>query len=97
MVNEQLLHSFTLHQIQNMLVLGLRTTCTILVSVTKSLGTIPGTAWKFVWSNFAGKRRRQVLLEEFQDPAKLSDDICSECCDVYEKKSENELDLTDLK
>lgn len=28
-----------------------------------------------MWSNFAGKCRRQVLLKEFQDPATLSDDI----------------------
>ena len=51
------------------------------------------TAWKFVWSNFAGKCRRQVLFEEFQDPARLPDVVCSECCDVCEKKNENEMDL----
>ena len=54
------------------------------------------TAWKFVWSNFAGKCRRQVLFEEFQDPARLPDVVCSECCDVCEKKNENEI-VNDLK
>ena len=53
------------------------------------------SAWKFVWANFAGKCRRRVLLEEFQDPATLSES-CSECCDVCERKSECDLDITDL-
>ena len=55
------------------------------------------TAWKFVWSNVARKCRRQVLIEGFQDPAVLSHDINSECCDVCEQKSKNELDLVDVK
>ena len=48
-----------------------------------------------MWANFAGKCRRRVLLEGFQDPATLSES-CSECCDVCERKTECDLDITDL-
>ena len=53
------------------------------------------SAWKFVCANFAGKCRRRVLLKEFQHPATLPDNVCSECCDVCEKKREDLTDLTE--
>ena len=55
------------------------------------------TAWKFAWANVAGKSRRQVLIEEFQDPTVLSDDISSECFDGCEQKTKSDSDLIDLK
>lgn len=57
MVNQLPLHAFTLHQIQTMLVLGLRTTCTILLSVTGSLENFPPP----------GSLCGQTLLESVED------------------------------